>query len=659
MLINDVVLTCRIAHAVLSINCTFSTTEGEDSSSVYSEVTPGASSTTGSSVTTSGSSRKTTSGSSGTTSGSSRKTTSGTSVTTSETSYGTSTGTTLGSTTDETSTGSTYGTTDTSFETDSTESKSHVETLEDYQIDHQFLLPQDILNLNARHIRAEDPHWIMSPVPELITIIITASKHLKGPGLQNLKANATEEQWRRILEYLPLTVPFKYTLPVIDNGIYWERQCEMRWPCSEIWRFNNNWKTMLIERIVQEAIEDFMPESSDIKELEDFLKTFQTYFFRLQIKNLQKRDRVPFTVDLTSEDFDMIIDDFVREPEVHTSFLDFEVLLECLTEIKEFSFALTPSCLDSEKYQLSITDFNSFLRGLRKLKKLEKFRFSNGVASNIQLGILCREFIAHEFLKELNFSYNFIDDESCDPIGQLIMSSCPLEVLILKYNKIADDGAITITSALSINKKLRKLDVSLNWIGNKGGKFLAKVVSNLTHLEDINISNNKLGPEAGLAFAEAIKTSKSIRSLSIAENRIGKEVGRHFSDAVAENSIILNLEIKFCSFSAEDEDFIHRVLIKNRTSLTYEKNCSYKEPKIQVPEDQGGPKDIIQVGFEHRPERNDPIAKRVEEYLIPRIHAAVTRHPVLHNVFELKCFTFRCFSKEPNTWKLQGDMSGL
>ncbi|GFS28100.1 hypothetical protein TNIN_115091 [Trichonephila inaurata madagascariensis] len=180
MLINDVVLTCRIAHAVLSINCTFSTTEGEDSSSVYSEVTPGASSTTGSSVTTSGSSRKTTSGSSGTTSGSSRKTTSGTSVTTSETSYGTSTGTTLGSTTDETSTGSTYGTTDTSFETDSTESKSHVETLEDYQIDHQFLLPQDILNLNARHIRAEDPHWIMSPVPELITIIITASKHLKG-----------------------------------------------------------------------------------------------------------------------------------------------------------------------------------------------------------------------------------------------------------------------------------------------------------------------------------------------------------------------------------------------------------------------------------------------------------------------------------------------
>ncbi|GFY74829.1 dynein regulatory complex subunit 5 [Trichonephila inaurata madagascariensis] len=284
---------------------------------------------------------------------------------------------------------------------------------------------------------------------------------------------------------------------------------------------------MLIERIVQEAIEDFMPESSDIKELEDFLKTFQTYFFRLQIKNLQKRDRVPFTVDLTSEDFDMIIDDFVREPEVHT--------------------------------------------GLRKLKKLEKFRFSNGVASNIQLGILSREFIAHEFLKELNFSYNFIDDESCDPIGQLIMSSCPLEVLILKYNKIADDGAITIASALSINKKLRKLDVSLNWIGNKGGKFLAKVVSNLTHLEDINISNNKLGPEAGLAFAEAIKTSKSIRSLSIAENRIGKEVGRHFSDAVAENSIILNLEIKFCSFSAEDEDFIHRVLIKNRTSLTYEK----------------------------------------------------------------------------------------
>ncbi|GFR06173.1 dynein regulatory complex subunit 5 [Trichonephila clavata] len=535
------------------------TTEGEESSSVYSEVTPGASSTTGSSVTTSETSRKTTSGSS---------------VTTSGTSDETSTGTTLGTTTNteyETSTGSTYGTTDSSFKTDSSEEESRGETPDHYQIDHQFLLPQDVLNLNARHIRAEDPHWILSPVPELITIIIKASKHLKGPGLQNLKANATEEQWRRISKYLPLTVPFKYTLPVIDDGIYWERQCEVRWPCSEIWRYNNNWKKMLIERIVQEAIEDFMPDSSDIKELEDFLKTFQSYFFRLQIKNLQKRDRIPFTVDLSSEDFDMILDDFVREPEVHTSFLDFEVLLGCLAEIKEFSFILTPSCLDSETYQLSITDFNSFLRGLRKLNKLERFRCSNGTASNFQLGILSREFIAHEFLKELNFSYNFIDDESCDPIGQLIMSSCPLEVLILKYNKIADEGAITIASALSVNKKLRKLDVSLNWIGNKGGKFLAKVISNFTHLEDIDISNNKLGPEAGLAFADAIKISKTIRSFKIAENRIGKEVGQHFSDAVAENSNILNLEIKFCSFSAEDEDFIHRVIIKNRASLTYEK----------------------------------------------------------------------------------------
>ncbi|GFT43873.1 dynein regulatory complex subunit 5 [Nephila pilipes] len=395
------------------------------------------------------------------------------------------------------------------------------------------------------------------------------SRQSARPGLENLKANANAKQWQQILGYLSLTLPFEYTLPIIENGFYWERQCVMRWPSSETWRYDNNWKTMLIERVVQEAIEDFMPESSDIKELEDFLRIFQDYTFRLHIKQLQKLNRKPFIVDLTSEDFDSVLDDFIYKPEVHTSYLDFEMLLGCLTKLKEFSFILTPGSLDSDSYRLSITDFNSLLRSLRKLEMLEKFRCSNGVATNIQLDILSREFITHKFLKELNMSYNFIDDGSCDAIGQLIMSSCPLEVLILRYNKITDDGAITLASALSVNKKLRKLDVSLNWIGNKGGTFLAKVVSKLESLEDIDVSNNKLGPKAGIAFADAVKNSKCIRSLNIAENRFDEAVGQKFSDAVGENSIILHLEIKFCNFSTDDEDFIHRVLIQNRASVTY------------------------------------------------------------------------------------------
>ncbi|GIY44544.1 dynein regulatory complex subunit 5 [Caerostris extrusa] len=234
------------------------------------------------------------------------------------------------------------------------------------------MLPEDILKLDARRIRAEDFQWALSPVPGLSTIIIRSAKHvtgiiicyypIPGPGLQNLKDNAETEQWRQILELLPLTIPFKYTLPIIDNGIYWERQCLQRWPSSDIWRYNDNWKTMLIERVVQEAIENFAPETSDFDELQHFLKAFKDYDYRLQILKLQKIERKPFVVDLSLEDFDDLLDEFISKPEIHTFFLNLEKVLACLSNLNEFNFIPTPSSMDPESHQLSIPDFNSCSR---------------------------------------------------------------------------------------------------------------------------------------------------------------------------------------------------------------------------------------------------------------------------------------------------------
>ncbi|GIX95413.1 dynein regulatory complex subunit 5 [Caerostris darwini] len=401
----------------------------------------------------------------------------------------------------------------------------------------------------------------------LLPSIIICYYPIPGPGLQNLKDNAETEQWRQILELLPLTIPFKYTLPIIDNGIYWERQCLQRWPSSDIWRYNDNWKTMLIERVVQEAIENFAPETSDFDELQHFLKAFKDYDYRLQILKLQKIERKPFVVDLSLEDFDDLLDEFISKPEIHTSFLNLEKVLACLSNLNEFNFILTPSSMDPDSHQLSIPDFNSLLKGLCRLKNLKKFRCSNGVASNTQVEILFRHFITYSSLTELNMSYNFFDDKCCDSIGQLLLSKCPLQVLVLKYNRIADNGAIAIASALSVNKMLRKLDLSLNWIGDIGGEFLAKCLSANETIEDLDLSNNKLEHQGGVAFAVVLANLMHLRRLSLADNNIGEEAGKVFSTAAKGNLSILELDIKFCNFAPDDEDVIHRCLMRNRMNL--------------------------------------------------------------------------------------------
>ncbi|GFT43871.1 hypothetical protein NPIL_216681 [Nephila pilipes] len=154
-----------------------STTEEDDTDSIYTEVTPG-----------SGSTNESTSGSSVTATGTSSKISSETTIgestgNTSETSTGStfdlSTGTTYG-----TSTATTYETTDTSSTTElqvgEEEDESEKDAADSFEIDLKFLLPQDILNINSRHIRSEDPRWALSPVPELMTVIIKASKYIKG-----------------------------------------------------------------------------------------------------------------------------------------------------------------------------------------------------------------------------------------------------------------------------------------------------------------------------------------------------------------------------------------------------------------------------------------------------------------------------------------------
>ncbi|KAF8770991.1 Dynein regulatory complex subunit 5 like protein [Argiope bruennichi] len=484
------------------------------------------------------------------------------------TTYDTETGSTVD--TFGTTTGSEYATTDDSSKSEYSKEDSEVsqdrESFDSEWNELNFLLPQDICNLDSRRIRAEDPHWALSPVPELATLIIRATKFIQGPGLPLLKENAETEQWKQILEVLPLTLPFPYTLSVIEDGVYWMRQCLERWPASEVWKFGDSWKMMLVERIVQDEIENFKPEESEIKELEKFLHTFKNYDFRLQIQKLVRIEKKPFVVDLELEDFDDFLDEFINEPEVHTSFLNLETVLSCLINLKEFSFILAPSSLDPETHQLSVTDFNSLFRGVKKLGKLEKFRCSNGVTTNLQLNILARHFVQHRRLTELNMSFNFIDDDYCDVFGQLLISPCPLKVLVLKYNRISDRGAITIATALTVNKKLRKLDISLNWIGNKGGSFLAKVISSNLHLEDLDISNNKLGHQAGLSFAEVLKISKQLRSLNLSDNNIGEDAGSELLKAMEENSTILDLGIKFCNISLPDEDAIYRAIIRNRAS---------------------------------------------------------------------------------------------
>lgn len=322
---------------------------------------------------------------------------------------------------------------------------------------------------------------------------------------------------------LPLDIHPKYTLDTLTTEEkYWKRQCFEKWSPRDIWRYHDNWKVMFVELTVETFISNFVPGESDIEKLKDFLTAFKEHNQRLKLTELKTRQKKHLEVDLSSENFDDILDDYLAKPEYFGILIDFEVVFGCLSEIKDLSLVLSPCSMDSDDFQISTADFNSLLRGLKKLPKLESFRCSNGVFSNDQTNIFTCLFVDYEFLKELNFSCNFIDDACCDYIGKLLTSSCPLEMLVLRNNRIGNDGVVAIASGLSANSKLKRLDLSVNLIKDLGAEFLANVISRNATLEALDVSNNKFGGRAGLAFADMLLVSESVLSLSISENDIGK-----------------------------------------------------------------------------------------------------------------------------------------
>ncbi|KAG8179735.1 hypothetical protein JTE90_025068 [Oedothorax gibbosus] len=432
---------------------------------------------------------------------------------------------------------------------------------------------QDLTNedLNiGRHIRVEDSHWGLSTVPSLKDIVIAGCvKNVKGSELKSLMDNATAEQKKKILDILPLDIPLKYTLACLGTGKYWERQCLEKWPPSSIWRYGDDWKTMFVELTVETYIGNFVPGMGDIEQLKEFLSSFKEYNHRLRITRLKKRNEDSLKVDLESENFDDVLDDYLARSEFPSMLLDFETVFECLSEIKDLSLSSTPLCVESDSFNLSIADFNSLLRGLKKLPKLGKFRCSNGTFSNEQITIFICLFIDFKFLHELNLSCNLIDDKTCDYIGRLLMSSCPLETLILKHNRISDDGAVSLATGLSMNLKLKKLDLSMNYIEDTGVKFISEVLAKSSVLEHLDVSRNKFRVRGGMALADMLLFSKSIRSLDISKNNIGKECGRKLKESIQANKNILNLNINFCNLSPDDEDAIHQALKSNLSVVNY------------------------------------------------------------------------------------------
>jgi Ran GTPase-activating protein (RanGAP) involved in mRNA processing and transport len=125
----------------------------------------------------------------------------------------------------------------------------------------------------------------------------------------------------------------------------------------------------------------------------------------------------------------------------------------------------------------------------------------------------------HTKVVELDFSGNDLrGKEAAMGLGE-ILSSSPLQALVLKGCYLGDIGVSAISKALYGNSHLAHLDVSLNRVTNQGMSELLKATQKSKSLATLNLSGNAINSNEIKQLSSFLIEADRIASFSFASKK--------------------------------------------------------------------------------------------------------------------------------------------
>ncbi|KAH9629254.1 hypothetical protein HF086_008336 [Spodoptera exigua] len=126
----------------------------------------------------------------------------------------------------------------------------------------------------------------------------------------------------------------------------------------------------------------------------------------------------------------------------------------------------------------------------------------------------------NKYVKILDLTDNWISNDGCFHIGELLISNRTLTELILSGCRIGPEGAKRIFCSLHMNRSLTKLDLSKNDLLDEGVNYLATAIMRGADIVELNLSKNKLTYHSVLALCEAFEIKNKLSHLDLSWNSI-------------------------------------------------------------------------------------------------------------------------------------------
>ncbi|XP_077567215.1 dynein regulatory complex subunit 5 [Stigmatopora nigra] len=414
-----------------------------------------------------------------------------------------------------------------------------------------------------RRIIAENPTWSLSLVPFLSTLCLECivSNFEDTPIYDELTPRQKDFVQEKLSPSLPLTV----TANLVSDGAYWRRCCEQRWDICDVSNYDHSWKRMFFERHLENIIEQFIPETTSSKIVNDEIPLCEAYVKRLNISQMLppiKEGMVGLgdNVDWHSE---------TDSDTAHMEHFDFRTLLTKLPWLEELHLTYwVKQCgmnFEWKMFEMAHRDSETLAIAIQASKTLKVLRLYESHIDDAKCKLLTKHLVGHPSLIELNLSHNVIGDKGAKCVGR-ILNSTKLETLNLSDNVIRDAGAIAIAEALPANNTLLLLNLRINRVGDEGGQAVAKALMKNYTLLHLNLAANLVTEPTALTLSEVLLKNKTLKTINLSCNKLGVDGGKALAEAVAQNSSLTEFNVNLTDVDAESASIINQVVCTNKNT---------------------------------------------------------------------------------------------
>eukprot|EP01135_Chromosphaera_perkinsii_P004385 Nk52_evm36s279 gene=Nk52_evmTU36s279 len=409
---------------------------------------------------------------------------------------------------------------------------------------------------HIRRIIAEDPEWNIPTVIRLTDICI---EHITTNFEQNPILNELPPRFKRIvLDNLSTEIPTNITGPLIDYEDYWKKCCQIRWKICDISQHDNSWKQLYFEQNLEELIENFIPEHSELREIEQVLSMSKPFIRKLKIKQLLPKIKEEKGSNESDDESD----------DEECNHLNIGSIFQGLPKLEDLDITYSVrSCgmnFNWALFGLTRQDTNKLGKFLKANTKLTVLRLSGCTLTDEKIRTLAFNLLENKTLRVLDLGHNKIGDKGARAVGKLLHNRTELEEVILADNQIYGYGAMSISKALETNTFLKIFNLKLNRIDdNDGAKFVKMLEKNKT-LHTLNLCGNSLGPKTAAALGEILKSKNTtLRSLDLTCNSLEFQGGRELSDAMEVNESVTELDLRLTDIGQECEYTIQEYVAGN------------------------------------------------------------------------------------------------